>query len=545
MVMLDWEHENFLRLTRMNMWERDLRLVLWLLWMMPLLEPKEMERITGFSENRCYKVLRELSKRRLVIREAMGRSGGKRFRYWLTRKGVLLVAEETRCPIAWQVTETGVGWLIRRLPMVEAFYALAPKLMRHEGVKVDLPVILTTDPDGSGTTTEFTPEMKIYDFCWMSEGEIHAVVRFENKAWFPLVWVGSMVPEHQLIEKGKIAVQRLDARFEPAGWAIVGFDRLAASLAAEFWPADNVLAVSTDGHIERKMHPGAFTSTALREEAKPARLGRPENVANWWRKTSNQYKPEMVALNSKLNYSVFRFIAEWQGPTPAQLERRFGTSYRAAVRALKAAGLVVKLDSAFYLDERGELTVARMDRVSHQLVAGRMDTYLKEDGAYRQNQQRHNRSLIDVVQTLSDQDVGAYGGWRTRRTAPDGTQIVPDAAVRLEWRDDPRYIVFLELEFTARTPQAIRRKWDTYGSVHEQQGKPIRQLWLLEDTETEEKFRRARGFEPALTAVLDEFLKSKSSVWDDVWRIDNDRVPLSEIIAMEHDDCDMCPWHGS
>ena len=337
MVMLDWEHENFLRVTHMNMWERDLRLVLWLLWMMPLLEPKEMERITGFSENRCYKVLRELSKRRLVIREAMGRSGGKRFRYWLTRKGVLLVAEQTRCPIAWQVTETGVGWLIRRLPMVEAFYALAPKLMRHEGVKVDLPVILTMDPDGSGTTMEFTPEMKIYDFCWMSKDEIHAVVRFENKAWFPLVWVGSMVPEHQLIEKGKIAVQQLAGRVEPAGWAIVGFDRLAASLAAEFWPADNVLAVSTDGHIERKMHPGAFTDTALREEAKPARLGRPENVANWWRKTSKQYKPEMEALNSPLTYAIFRFIAEFYGPTPAQLERRFGTSYRAAVRALKSS----------------------------------------------------------------------------------------------------------------------------------------------------------------------------------------------------------------
>ena len=545
MLVLDWGYENFPRLTRMKRWERDLRLVLWSLWMMPLLEPKEMKCITGFSENRCYRLLRELSERGLVIREAMGRSRGTRFRYWLKAKGVLLVAEETRCPIPWQVTETGVGWLIRRLPMVEAFYALAPELMRHEGVKVDLPVILTTDPDGSGTTTEFTPEMKMYDFCWMSKDEIHAVVRFENQAWFPLVWVGSMVPEHQLIEKGKIAVQQLAGRFEPAGWAIVGFDRLAASLAAEFWPADNVLAVSTDGHIERKMHPGAFTSTVLMEEAKPARLGRPENVANWWRKTSNQYKPEMEALNSPLTYAIFRFIAEFYGPTPAQLERRFGTSYRAAVRALKAAGLVKKLDGAFYLDERGELTVAQMDRVSHQSVVGRMDAYLKEDGAYRQNQQRHNRSLIDVVQTLSDQDVGAYGGWRTRRTAPDGTQIVPDAAVRLEWRDDPRYIVFLELEFTARTPQAMRRKRDTYGSLHEQQGKPIRQLWLLEDTETEEKFRRARGFEPALTAVLDEFLKSKSSVLDDVWRIDNDRVPLSEIIAMEHDDCEMCPWHGS
>ena len=70
MVMLDWEHENFLRLTRMNMWERDLRLVLWLLWMMPLLEPKEMERITGFSENRCYKVLRRAEQAQI------GHSGG-------------------------------------------------------------------------------------------------------------------------------------------------------------------------------------------------------------------------------------------------------------------------------------------------------------------------------------------------------------------------------------------------------------------------------------------------------------------------------------
>ena len=535
MVMLDWEYETFQRFTRMERWERDLMLILRLLWMMPLLEPKGMERITGFRENRCYQLLRTLSKRRLVIREAMGRREGKRFRYWLTGKGVLLVAAETQSPIPWQVTETGVAWLVRRLPMVEAFYDLVPELMRHKGVQGDLPVYLTMEPDGTGSTTKFTPELKMYDFCWMREGEIHAVVRYENAAWFALVWVGSMVPEHQLIAKGELAVQQLDGDFEPAGWGIVGFDRLAARLVAEVWPADNVLAVSTDGHVERDMRPGPFTPP-LREETKPARLGRPENLANWWNKKSKQYKPAMVALNSPLNYLVFRFIAEWYGPTPAQLERACGTSYRAAVRALKEAGLVEKLDGGFYLDRVGELTVAQMDRVSHQSVLRRIDSYLHEDGAYRQNQQQHNRSLIDVVLKLADEKVAAYGGWRTRRTAPDGVQVVPDATVLLERRDGSSIIVFLEVEFTARTPRLMERKLAPYRSLRRQQEERIGQLWVFEDSKVEERYRLALGVEPALTVVLKEFLTGSSRGMSSVWRMNSDRVPITELIFLLGDD---------
>ncbi len=532
MVMLDWEFQNR-KVTSTKAWLRDLMLIRWLLWMMPLLEPKEMACVTGFDENRCYKLLRELMAKKLAIRQAMGRHKGKRFRYWLTTRGARLVADETGMEVPWQVTERGIAWLVRRLPIVEAFYDLAPNLLRHEGVKLSPVVALTTEPDGSGDTAEFTPDLKICDFRWIEKGEIHAVVVYENRAWFPLVWVGTMVSESELKRDGTLAVEQLaDRGLEPAGWVVVGSDHLAARLAAEFWPVDNVLAASTDGRVEWEMRPEPFT-LPLSEKATSARLGRPENLVNWWNKDSKQYKPEMGALDSPMHYQIFRFVAEWCGPTPAHLERRFGESYRAAVRELRKAGLVAKIGGAFYLHSLGELTVAHMDRVSPQSVKGRLDVYLKKDGVYRNQQQRHNRSLLDVVQKLSDQGVYAYAGWRVRRTARDGTQVVPDAAVYLKRRDELSIIAFMELEFTARTPLRIERKRGPYLTVQWDRMEPIPSLWLLADAEMEERYRRhGLPSEPILTAVLDDFLKSGSSYSEPNWRNGDDWVPIYEVADM-------------
>ncbi len=537
MVMLDPESNDFITSPEQR-FERDLQLMRNALWMMPLLDTKEMARTTGFSENRCYRLLRELMERKLVTRATMGRAAGKRFRYWLTEKGVRSVADETGCPVPWQVAEAGIGWLVRRLPMVEAIYALAPQLMSHAGMLIDQPVYMSTLPDGSDLSViHFPPDLRMVEFCWIRSGEIHAVVTYENGSWFALVWVGSMVTEHMLKEKGELAVGQLDGTFEPAGWVVVGCDRLATRMAAEVWPAENVLAVSADGEVAREMRPAPFTRSVLGEPTKLVRLGRPQNVSNWWDAKSRQYRPAMAALNGSMQYETFRFIAEWYGPTPAQLERRFGPSSRAAVRALRQAGLVVKLDGGFYLDWLGERTVARMDRVSPARVTGRMNAYLHENGAYRENQQRHNRTLVDIVQKLSEMHISAYGGWRVRRTAPDGTQVVPDVAALLDL-GSRRVTAFMELEFTARRPVQMEGKRAPYVAVQRLQRKPIAQLWLVADPETEAIYRRSRrSSEPMLTAVLEDFLQGSSGFMGDNWRVNEARVNIYEVVyMMEGDD---------
>lgn len=543
MVCLDWGYGSFRMMTRKEKFERDLRLLRCALWMMPLLAVKEMERITEIDENRCYQLLGELIERSLVTRTTIGRAGGKRYRYWLTSKGVDLVAKETRSTITWQVTERGVGWLMRRLPMVEAFYALVPGLLAHDGVRIGSRVMVVDESGEELQWIDFTPDLMVFEFHWMQSGEIHAVVRYENGAWFCLVWVGSMVTEHMLREKARLAGDQLDGKFQACGWIILGFDDLAARLATEFWTGHDVLAMSSDGHVVREMRPGIFTWSFLGEEAIPARLGRPENLVNWLDKKSNQYKVEMEVLNEPLNYAMFRFIGEWYGPTPAHLRKRFGESYRAAVRALQRAGLVAKLDGGFYLTVPGDRTAAQMDRVSPKSVRNRMQSYLHEDGAYRRQQQRHNCALLDVYQKLRDQGVDAYGGWRTRRTAHDGVQVVPDATVLLRRPYDPSVILFLELEFTATTAAAIEDKRRPYLSVEWNRGKPIPigQLWVFETSQAEEAYRRTRGSELALTVVLDEFLESSSWSTHETWQIDQDRVPINDLVYMLDEDY-IHPW---
>ena len=350
MVMDHWEYARFQAGDARAARELDMRVVRWLLWMMPLIEPNEMASVTGLGANWFYQLLSALREEGLVVRASMGRALGKRYRYWLTTKGVCRVAAETGSPIAWQVTEAGVGWLMRQLPMVEQFYALAPTLMSCAGVTAER---ATWEEIYAGRDVrDFTPDLQMREFSWCGKGVIHAVATYENDAWFPLVWVGSMATEHQLREKAKSAMRQLHGGSKPAGWVTVGFDRLAAKLAAEVWPADNVLAVATDGHVERAMRPGSCTPPPSAAVA-PQRLGRPDNLTNWWNMRSKQYRPELAALNGPMAYAIFRFIAEWCGATPAQLERRFGPSSRAAVRALRKAGLVAKLGGKFYLDWPG------------------------------------------------------------------------------------------------------------------------------------------------------------------------------------------------
>ena len=126
----------------------------------------------------------------------------------------------------------------------------------------------------------------------------------------------------------------------------------------------------------------------------------------------------------------------------------------------------------------------------------------------------------------------AYGGWRVRRTANDGTQVVPDAAVLLEGPKGGTAIAFVELEFTARTPRLITRKVAPYRLLQADLGRDIVHLWLLEDGNVEQRYRRALVDEFALTAVLEVFLTGSSRGPNSVWRLDHRngstyRVPIA------------------
>ena len=372
--------------------EHKSHLLLWLLWQMPLMSQSEMADISGLGRDRVAKLLISLQDENLVAWGALGRTRGVVKRYALTAGGVMLVANELGIPVEWQVTATGIRWGIRRLAIYEAFYDLLAKFARHPGVQ--LGGVIREPADPTDDPVRFTADARVLHFRWMQRGPIDAVVRFSNGAWFPMVWLGTTHTRHRIMDKARDATALLE-KAHPAGWLIIGSDRLAATLAAQIWEADQVLAVSTDGFVERRMKPGQCFPWNPPAQSMPANLGRPEDAFRW-----AERNPAIQALNGALQHEVFRYILDYVAATPAQLRLRFGESGRRAHRLLVKHGLIVKIDGGFYPTKAGARAAAQEDRISLQRLWRRLEVYLDEEGEYRKDQQTHDRILVDVERKL-------------------------------------------------------------------------------------------------------------------------------------------------
>ena len=477
---------------------RDRVIVQRLLCMMPLQSAHELATTTGLSLDRVYKVLKNLWRHGLVTRASLGRAEGVRARWWLTTQGVLRTVGELGRPIPWQVTETGLRWLVRRLPAVEAFYAVAPQVWNRPDVLTPHEIFLTPDPDEDPLV--FTDDMQMVEFEWIRDGEIHAVAHYANGSWLPLIWMGSMVSGTVIKRKAEAARGQLPDGLDPAGWVIVCDDDLAAKQAADQWRESDALAFVPGRRAQRQMRPSAYSQRSLKGSDDSSPLGNPEALVVWL-----QQDAAMLTLNGVSKYTLFRFIAEWPGATPRQIEWGVGKGYRAILRPLRRAGLVSRLDGGYYLDRAGIVAVANMDRISWQSVKSRLGAYLRDDGAYRRNQGRHNRSIVDVVLTLYHRDHVPYGGWRAVHNIPGLTQVVPDLVVPMTHHDGRQYLMFVEVELTAMSPAQIEGKLEPYRLVLQHTGNPIRCLFLVGDVRTKQRYASAgAGLIDVLT--LSEFL---------------------------------------
>ena len=477
--------------------DRDRAAVRRSLWEMPLQSAADLAATTGLSSGRVYQVLKHLRRHGLATRASLGRIGGVRHRWWLTRQGVLRTADELGRRIPWQVTEKGLRWLVRRLPALEAFYKVAPRLFSHPDVLTPQTFYRTPDPDEDPTI--FTESLRMIEFQWMRDGEIHAVAHYENGAWVPLVWVGA-ISGTAVRQKAEAARGQMDDGLEPAGWVIICEDGLAATQASGAWTDDNTLVLYDSGETLLKMRPALFSWRPLRSISLAGDPGAPEGIVPWL-----QQDGTMLALNGYRTYRLIRFIAEWPGVTPKQLTVWFPETCRALLRSLRRAGLVVKLEGGFYLDRAGILAVAHMDRASWQSVLGRLGAYLKPDGVYRRQQARHNRAIVDVMHALDARDELAYPGWRAVRNIPGLTLVNPDLVV-LKQRDDGRIEEsFVEVEFTARAPSQIEAKLAPYRLVQQHTGNAIPCLFLVEDDRIRQRYASAgQGLIDVKT--LDHFL---------------------------------------
>ena len=508
--------------------EEDKRLILRYLYKNPLSSVDDLSCATGIKQNRCHKLLAELAgdekeddepekDDKSVVHATLGRAYNARLRYWMTAKSVCEVRDLTGCPIPWVSSEDGIKLKVSRLPMVEAANQVLPRLWAHQGV--DRGRWVFKKPGPFRQLIQCTAELRIVDLLWRRKGDIDAVVLYEQGVWVVFVWVGSMMTEHMLKRKASRAMAQLQGQYTPTAWVLVGYDRLVARLAADCWPADQaVLAVSVDGYVERRMSPSDFTQP-LMEQEEPRRLGEPERVVEWLREDDNQ---AMLALNGYANYSMFRIIGAWQDPTPRQLKRAFGDTYRAEVRALKEADLAEKENGVVKLTRKGRRTLAAMDRVSAQGIHRRSEKYLKEAGKYRSQQRRHNRVAIDAYVKIVKDGIDTYAGFHCLRQFTDAegiSRVSPDLVVCLDRADGTSLMVYVELELTDSSPSEIRGKLNHYLRLQALLGRPVFLLFIARDEPAERHVQKqGKELRMMLTTTLARLMAGSSWGNGSVWR---------------------------
>ena len=493
--------------------EEDILTIIAWLWMMPLVNRPELAAVTGLTYNRCNRLMHALHREGKVSNVRLGMTMELQDRWFLTTSGIKFAMQDLGYFLEWQVTEQGLKLLIRRLPTLETFYPLVHRLWGLDGGERDSPIYWSPDPDND--PIEFPTDLPLTRFQWQRGPDIHAITEYANEAWVPWVWVGPMTKLAKVQEKRVGGLTEILGRSRfgevptPAGWVVVGADPLAAYVSKLAWREQDALVLTADGRTLRSMRPREFSAPCF-ENASAVDLGVPECVPSWVEKD-----PVLRVLNSKLNFSLFQFIAQWPAGKLGQLHRRYSHSHgvvTAALKALTDGGLVAELDGAFYLARPGMQAAYRMDRISYHSIYASLDIYLRLDGQYRRKERLHDQAVIDFVLACEHNGVEASHGRRNVFVLPDRSQVAPDAITIQLLPDGSVDWWFVEVELTARAKSAARRKLRRFRMWLQIFGWSIHLSMVVVTEDAEESFlTEGRGLKMRAT-TLDRFLNSGPGV---------------------------------
>ena len=498
--------------------EDILKIVEWL-WMMPLLSLPELKAVTGLTYDRCNRLVKILYREGKVSSVRLGMTLEVQDRHFLTTSGVRYALAEVQAKLEWQVSQRGLQLLIGRLPSLEAFYRLAPRIWGHDGVERINPIRVSPDPDVDEVV--FPPDLPLKRFQWQRDSNIHAISEYANGAWLPWVWIGPMTKETMLGARRLAAEQKLFERSQyaeqpvPAGWVIIGSDQLAAAQAAHVWKDEDALVTTVDGCTMSSLRPREFDWPRYDYATVPDSPGFPERIPEWMAKDS-----ALPTLTGKLPFALFQYIAQWPALRLKHLHQHFRHSHgeiNAALKKIAEGGLIVRLDGGHYLTRHGMLAAARMDRISHQSLYGGFDGYLRPDGSYRRSRQRHDQAVADVILAWERAGGAAFHGRRAVLNVANEAQLAPDAVMTLPRADGTLQLWLAEVELSAEAPSSARRKLQPYRMYLQRNGRPVALLMIVGTEAAEKAFlREGRGLGILVTTV--ERLLASGPLGEGVWR---------------------------
>ena len=459
-----------------------------------------------YSMSQCRKTLDVLERRGDASCSQLGATIRKQRRYLLTSQGVQKVFDKIYESPGWYTVEAGARDLAQRMPMVEQFYRILPKLRAAAGFQVAV---------GLGLVG---PNPRLHRFIWLRHDSYHALVEFENGVWFVLIWAGIWSTAEVIRRKWEDRLKGgLDHRpwiewgmddeipreARPSAWVIVGLDHWAAQVAyQEVAPGEGPYAkiVFVDGE---KLHGGvmALPSDDRIVEYTPGReVGEPARVLR--RLEENEQE---AAINGKFPFGVFRTIVEFYGATAAQVARllRNSDDEGPVLRRLVAAGLVAIIDRRIYLTEPAWRRAVKLDRVSGGRAKHRLASFITEEDHTRKRYPRHDAAVMDLADQFRRQGMPVANGWRAVLNIPDVTQVAPDLVVCVGDGPFGNGWHYLEFERSATEPAAVERKLRPYFRMADT-GVSLPLLVVCEQRTAEEVFwARGRGLR-MLTITLTE-----------------------------------------
>ena len=508
---------------------------------------EELARATGYPESTVRNALTRLEARGAVLGVEMGATLRRRRRFFLTLGGLPILSMQDG-PVRFAGPQAALDGLVKqavRLPMLEAFYHLAPKLCQASFVAPDALGISFRGLDGPGVMYSWNiRNAKLIGLRWISRGPVHAIAYYDAPGG-PILDVGLMLVGGQ---RSMTSLPKVIEGVHPRHTILICADRLtqvrlrplvAASIFAADENSPTFTSVVWDGQF---LHDGV-TPIFTYERPVPdptvptTKTGIPEKLED------NLRRLRVGCLLDVRSNRVLKWIENWTGSTLTLVAEGCHMARSVAqgiVQALVKDGLVVEFDRRLYLADHGMSFVAARDRVSHKTSRDRYSALVADDGKYRRQQQRHYLGVAKLAVIAGRYRRLAAPGFRWVVNLSDphlgNTQLKPDLWVLLPCPNGKEVWQPVEYELTARTDGAIRRKLKPW-IVAAEFGRYWPVLFVVPDEQTCEKIKRI-GYDlgvPVAATTVSYFelgLKRGLSIDLRFWRAGEGRVSVVDWTRM-------------
>ena len=504
---------------------------------MPWASAYEMDAWGTPSVSQFQKGLQSMRRAGLVTSVKMGMTRRVQERWRLDEMGMRHQRGLNGEPVSWDFGGKAIEQLPDQLPMVEMAYFALGRVTKW----------LNQRPDTGAETGART--VFLIEFCWLPDGPVRAIARFNNRAVVAFLWAGKKKSPGDLYQSLLRQFRDWDHvppagwwdpdeepdqwTWEPSLWVVVAEDEWAIDRAR-----DGLFRAGVELDRVAEICPGYeyFPDAPVQGSVGTLRFRsgrvRPGNPAITRRLPEDE---RFQALNGMLRYRVFGVVEAWPAcriSDIARFCRETVSNVKAVVDDLVAAGLVDQFGNNMYLTEDAHIWVRRRDgvalrRVRHKNGELRYPGHFAELDSNRTRMLKHDQSLAHIASRFAASGARIFAGPRGVVNLAGQTQLDPDAVLLLNTPDSAETRFYLEYERAAKADSTVERKLRPYHEYRElNQGNAPALLVVVEDEDVEPIFWAKAGTLTLFTATRSAVVRGPVVGASTVFRRDDSHAAL-------------------